>query len=139
MDELRNRATKFMHIEEHIDYHRSHQAKSMDKGKENEKSYRPMPGWTNRFRENREPRFNSYTPLTILKGKILDEVLQAELIPTLKSSQTPQNADTSKCCQYHRNYGHTTEECQALEDKVEERIQDGHLCQFIKIDTSAHC
>ena len=37
MDELRTRATKFMQIEEHVDYHRSHQAEGVDKGKEKEK------------------------------------------------------------------------------------------------------
>jgi len=49
---------------------------------------------------------------------ILDEALQAELIPTLKQAQTPPNADTAKRCQYHRNYGHMTEGCQVLRDKI---------------------
>jgi len=37
MDELRNQATKFMQIEEHIDYHRIHQFEGANKGKEKEK------------------------------------------------------------------------------------------------------
>jgi len=37
IDELRNRVTKFMQIEEHIDYHKSHQSKGAKKGKEKEK------------------------------------------------------------------------------------------------------
>ena len=46
MDELRTRATKFMQIEEHVNYHRTHQAKADKKGKEKEKdrSNRPGPG-----------------------------------------------------------------------------------------------
>ena len=55
-----------------------------------------------------------------------------DLIPTLKRYQTPPNADTAKHCQYHRNFGHTTEGCQALKDKIEELIQAGHLRQFVK-------
>lgn len=62
----------------------------------------------------------------------MDETLQAELILTLRQSQTSQNADTSKHCQYHRNYGHTTKGCQALKDKVEELIQADHFQRFIK-------
>jgi len=60
------------------------------------------------------------------------EALQIELIPALKQSQTPPNVDTSKCCQYHRNYGHTTEGCQALKDKIEELVKAGHLRKFVK-------
>jgi len=39
-----------MQIEEHIDYHRNHQAENTDKGEEKEKSNRS--GRTNRFIEN---------------------------------------------------------------------------------------
>ena len=62
----------------------------------------------------------------------MDEALQTELIPALKQSQTPPNADTGKHCQYHRNYGHTTEGCQALKDKIEELVQADHLRKFVK-------
>jgi len=37
MDELRNRAMKFMQIEEHIDYHKSIQSENADKVKEKDK------------------------------------------------------------------------------------------------------
>jgi len=95
-------------------------------------------GRTDRFRENRDPRFLSYTPLTIPRGRVLNEALQAELILALKQSQTPRNVDSSKHYQYHRNYGHTTESCQALKDKIEELIQAGHFRRFIKTDTTTH-
>jgi len=50
MEKLRNHATKFMHIEKHIDYHRKHQFEGA-KGKEKEKysSNRPLPSRSNRF------------------------------------------------------------------------------------------
>jgi len=37
MEELRNRATKFMQIEEHIDYHRNHQFEVPTRGKKQTK------------------------------------------------------------------------------------------------------
>lgn len=61
------------------------------------------------------------------------------MIPALRPSQTPRNVDTSNHCQNHRNYGHTIEGCQELQDKVEELIQVGHFHQFIKTDVSTHC
>ena len=96
-----------------------------------------MPTDRDRHRPNRGPRFHNYTPLIVPRGKVLDEALQIELIPALKQSQTPPNADTSKRCQYHRNYGHTTEGCQALKDKIEELIQAGHLRKFVKTTVAA--
>ena len=50
----------------------------------------------------------------------------------MKQSPTTPNADTGKHCQYHRNYGHTIEGCQALKDKIEELVQAGHLRKFVK-------
>jgi len=136
MEDLRPRATKFMQIEEHIDYHqwfqvaRSRVLKDQTPSKEREfETERTV--WTtprsDRNRGGRIPRFNNYTPLTVPRGRALDEALQTELIPTLKRYQTPPNADTAKHCKYHRNFGHTTEGCQALKDKIEELIQAGHL------------
>ncbi|XP_068475223.1 uncharacterized protein [Phaseolus vulgaris] len=135
MDELRTRATKFMQIEEHINYHRKTYAENTDKSK----GIRPPTVPTNRerHRPNRGPRFHNYTPLIVPRGKVLDEALQIELIPALRQSQTPPNADTSKRCQYHRNYGHTTEGCQALKDKIEELVQAGHLRKFVKTTITA--
>ena len=134
MDELRTRATKFMQIEEHIDYHRKAHVENADRSK----GTRPptMSAERDRYRSNRGPRFHSYTPLVVPRGKVLDEALQIELIPALKQSQTPPNADTSKRCQYHRNYGHTTEGCQELKDKIEELVQAGHLRKFVKTITT---
>jgi len=48
-----------MQIEEHIDYHRSHQFESADKGKkkdkdkDKDKGNRPVSGQSDHFRENR--------------------------------------------------------------------------------------
>jgi len=87
-----------------------------------------------RRRENRERpiRFSRYTPLTTERGKILDETLSAELIPPPRKVANPNNADRRKQCRYHQNVGHSTEECQALKDKIEELIQARHLRRFVR-------
>ncbi|XP_068477362.1 uncharacterized protein [Phaseolus vulgaris] len=141
MEDLRTRATKFMQIEEHIDYHQrfktvgsgvlKDQTPNKEREVETERTAQITPR-SDRSRGGRIPRFNSYTPLTGPRGRALDEALQTDLIPILKQYQTPPNADTAKHCQYHRNFGHTTEGCQALKDKIEELIQAGHLRQFVK-------
>jgi len=42
------------------------------------------------------------------------------------------NVDRNKKCRYHKNTGHSTEECQVLKDKIEELIQAGHLRRFVQ-------
>jgi len=76
--------------------------------------------------EPRQPRFTRYAPLTVARSRILDEALQAYLIPP--------NADMTKYCRYHRNHGYTTEECKALQDKIEELVCAGHFRRFIRRD-----
>ncbi|XP_020203835.1 uncharacterized protein LOC109789329 [Cajanus cajan] len=44
---------------------------------------------------------------------------------------TPPRADTSKSCRYHRNRGHSTDECAALRDKIEDLIKQGKLQNFV--------
>jgi len=46
----------------------------------------------------------------------------------------PSNTNMSKYCIYHRNNGHTTNECTTLKDKVKELIRVRHLKCFVKRD-----
>jgi len=85
-------------------------------------------------REPRQPRFTRYAPLTVARSRILDEALQADLIPPPRKTTTPPNADMTKYSRYHRNHGHTTEECKALQDKIEELVRAGHSRRFIRRD-----
>ena len=52
MDELRTRATKFMQIEKHVDYHRKIQAEASEKEREKNKGIRPPMMGTDRYRPN---------------------------------------------------------------------------------------
>jgi len=83
-------------------------------------------------RDNWGPRFSRYTPLNTDRSKILQEALSTELIPPPQRALSPENADRNKRCRYHKNTGHSTEECQALKDKIEELIQAGHLRHFMR-------
>jgi len=92
----------------------------------------PAPQPSNRFKDFRQPKYNRYTPLVSNRARILEEALNTDLITTPRKVSTPPNADTTKHCQYHRNYGHTTEDCFTLKDKIEELIQAGHLRRFME-------
>ena len=81
-----------------------------------------------------QPRFTRYASLTIARSRLLDEALQADLISPPRKTTTPPNADMTKYCRYHRNHGHTTEYCKALQDKIEELVRAGHFRRFIRRD-----
>ena len=95
---------------------------------------KPLSQPDSRPREPRQPRFTRYAPLNVPRSRLLDEALQANLIPPPRKTSNPPNADMTKYCRYHRNNGHTTDECKALQHKIEELVRAGHFCRFIYKD-----
>jgi len=128
LDELRQRAAKFMQLEELREFCTKTRApeeveRRIDKNR---------PITSARPREFAKPaRFTCYTPLTTDRSRILKEAISVDLLTTLKRTNTPHNAYQTKHCRYYRNFGHTTEDCWALKDKIEELVQAGHLRRFV--------
>ncbi|XP_068492279.1 uncharacterized protein [Phaseolus vulgaris] len=140
LDELRKRAAKYMQLEELREFRNQARAEAGGERKEEkDRQARPIQK-TDRRRENRDRpiRFSRHTPLTAERGRILDEALNAELIPPPRKVASPNNADRRKQCRYHQNTGHSTDECQALKDKIEELIQAGHLRRFVRNGRDPH-
>ncbi|XP_068486801.1 uncharacterized protein [Phaseolus vulgaris] len=132
LDDLRRQAAKFMQLEELREFRNNARAEASGEKKEDrERQGRSRTG-RDQKRDNRGLRFSRYTPLNAERSKILQEALSAELIPSPRRALSPENADRNKRCRYHKNTGHSTEECQALKDKIEELIQAGHLRCFVR-------
>jgi len=79
----------------------------------------------------RAPWFPQYRPLNLDKGRILEEVLNTNLIPTPQKVLISRNANMSKHCHFHQNYDHNAEECVMFKDKIEEIVHPGHLKRFV--------
>ena len=99
---------------------------------------KPPPRPDSRPREPRQPRFTRYASLSVPRSRLLDEALYVDLIPPSRKPSNPPNADMTKYCRYHRNNGHTTNECKALQDKIEELVRVGHFCRFVRRDERPH-
>ncbi|XP_068486851.1 uncharacterized protein [Phaseolus vulgaris] len=135
LEELRKRAAKHMQLEELREFRNQARVEAGGERSKEEKDCQARPNQRNdRRRDNRDRpiRFSRYTSLTTERGIFLDEALNAELIPPPRKVASPSNADRRKQCRYHQNVGHSTEECQALKDKIEELIQAGHLRRFVR-------
>jgi len=132
MEEMRERATKFIQMEDMQEFR--------VKKREKEDAAAPKPAAPRpnkplaRPGEKKPPKFTKYTPLAVPRARILQEAFSVESLPASRKKPPPPDADGSKHCQYHRTIGHTTEECHTLRNKIEELIRQGHLKKYIRQD-----
>jgi len=137
LDELRTRATKFMQMEELKEFRNTTHGETHDR-KHSKKERAATFRSGSRFREQRQSKCNRYTPLISNRAQILEEALNVDLISPPRKVPTPPHADTTKHYRYHQNYGHTTEKCFTLKDKIEELIQSEHLKRFVKRENGGY-
>ncbi|KAL5537549.1 hypothetical protein UlMin_045506 [Ulmus minor] len=72
------------------------------------------------------PRFREYTPLTETVATVFNQAEHRGIFNYPPGIRTPVNKrDNRKYCRFHRDTGHTTEECRVLKDEVERLIQRG--------------
>ncbi|XP_017420381.1 uncharacterized protein LOC108330404 [Vigna angularis] len=136
MEELRERATDEIRVEEmKLSYKKEIQELKGERANTGKSGVTAgKPGGFKLKEPRRGPRFQQYTPLNAPREKILREALSADLLPEPVKRPTPSGADGSKHYAYHKNMGHTTEECVTLKDKTEELIRAGKLKKYIRDD-----
>ena len=78
-------------------------------------------------------KYKRYTPLTVNRAVILEEVFNAKIPTQLPFIPPPRlGLDRTKQYRYRRNHDHNTEDCWILEEKIEELIQIEYLAHFLK-------
>ncbi|XP_015953523.1 uncharacterized protein LOC107477942 [Arachis duranensis] len=96
--------------------------------KENQRDH-PRPA-------NRPPRigkFSNYTPLTAPISEIYHQIADRGIIPRARQLKERTGGNKTLYCDYHRGYGHKTQDCFDLKDALEQAIRDGKLPEFAKI------
>ena len=90
---------------------------------------RLSPSQSERRRHYSPQRF---TPLTASVSQVLYEVRNEQFLrwPTQMKSD-PITRDNSKYCEFHRDYGHRTDDCIQLKREIEYLIWRGYLRLFI--------
>ena len=73
-----------------------------------------------------------FTPLTASVSQVLREVRNEQFLrwPTQMKSD-PTIRDNTKYCEFHRDYGHYTDDCIQLKREIEYLIRRGYLRRFI--------
>ena len=79
-----------------------------------------------------------FTPLTASVSQVLHEVRNEQFLrwPTQMKSD-PATRDNTKYCEFHRDYGHRTDNCIQLRREIEYLIQPGYLRRFISLGNQA--
>ncbi|GKV37134.1 hypothetical protein SLEP1_g45194 [Rubroshorea leprosula] len=77
------------------------------------------------------PKYASYIPLTLPRSQILAQIQHWVRRPPPPLHDSPR-ADKSKHCDYHRVYGHNTEDCQHLKDELEFLARNGKLEGYVQ-------
>jgi len=86
-----------MQLEELREFRNQARAEASREKNKDEKDRQGRSGQRgDRCRDNRGIWFSRYTPLTIERGRILDEALNAELISPPRRVASPSNADQRK-------------------------------------------
>ncbi|XP_020230239.1 uncharacterized protein LOC109811017 [Cajanus cajan] len=133
MDELHARAAGYIQMEEHTTFRDQVREKPQGKPDHGHKDKVKVTNDSQfkKARLNKGGRYDFYTPLSAPRVHILEEASNTNLITLPAPGHSPSSADKSKHYRYHRNYGHTTEECRTLRDRIEELVQGGHLGQYV--------
>ena len=84
------------------------------------------------FERRRRYSPQRFTPLTASVSQVLCEVRNEQFLrwPTQMKSD-PTTRDNSKYCEFHRDYGHRTDDCIQLKREIEYLIRCGYLRRFI--------
>ncbi|GKV42983.1 hypothetical protein SLEP1_g50332 [Rubroshorea leprosula] len=77
------------------------------------------------------PKYDSYIPLSSSRSQILSQIQHWVKRPPPQTHDSSR-ADRSKYCDYHRVYGHNTEDCQSLKDELEFLARNGKLEGYIQ-------
>ncbi|RYR53176.1 hypothetical protein Ahy_A06g028171 [Arachis hypogaea] len=84
---------------------------------------------------NRPPRIgklSNYTPLTAPITEIYHQIADRGIIPKARPLKERTGGNKALYCDYHRGYGHKTQDCFDLKDALEQAIRDGKLPEFVK-------
>ena len=84
-------------------------------------------------KDEKAPRTVKFTPLVMATDKILVQIKDEHYLKWPRPLHSLLNVyDRKKYCQFHKDYGHYTEDYRDLKEQIEELIRKGKLQWFVK-------
>ncbi|XP_025681138.1 uncharacterized protein [Arachis hypogaea] len=96
-------------------------AKEKAREEASNKAPRPFP---------RVGKFTNYTPLTLPIVEVYQQIAEKGILPKPRPLKDRTGGNKSLYCDYHKGYGHQTQDCFDLKDALEQAIREGKLAAF---------
>ena len=77
-------------------------------------------------------RFENYTPLTIGRAQILNAIANEHYLRRPNPITHSPNVEKTRYYSFHKDYGHTTEDCHSLKDEIEFHVRKGMLKEYVQ-------
>ncbi|QHN98097.1 uncharacterized protein DS421_18g633090 [Arachis hypogaea] len=75
-------------------------------------------------------KFTNYTPLTAPIMEVYQQIAEKGILSKLRPLKERTGGSMSLYCDYHKGYGHKTQDCFDLKYALEQAIRDGKLAEF---------
>ncbi|XP_057719540.1 uncharacterized protein LOC130933966 [Arachis stenosperma] len=75
-------------------------------------------------------KFTNYTPLTLPIMEVYQQIAGKGILPKPRPLKDRTGGNKNLYCDYHKGYGHQTQDCFDLKDALEQAIREGKLAEF---------
>ncbi|XP_072076456.1 uncharacterized protein [Arachis hypogaea] len=75
-------------------------------------------------------KFTNYTPLTASITEVYQQIAEKGILSKPRPLKDRTGGNKNLYCEYHKGYGHKTQDCFDLKDALEQAIRDGKLADF---------
>ncbi|XP_057740422.1 uncharacterized protein LOC130957593 [Arachis stenosperma] len=79
---------------------------------------------------SRVGKFTNYTPLTLSIMEVYQQIAEKGILSKPRELKDRTGGNKSLYCDYHKGYGHQTQDCFDLKDALEQAIRDDKLTEF---------
>ncbi|KAL4372716.1 hypothetical protein AHAS_Ahas05G0009600 [Arachis hypogaea] len=80
----------------------------------------------------KKPRkYHNYTPLMVSLVDVYKEICHMEKLPPPRPIKHLKAGSRGEYCEYHKLYGHSTNECYDLKNVIEKLVRDGRRDRFL--------
>ncbi|XP_025647940.1 uncharacterized protein [Arachis hypogaea] len=98
--------------------------------------------WESKKKEELEPerprRYHSYTPLRVSLVDIYRKICHTEKLPPPRPIRNKKRESRNEYCEYHKLYGHSTNNCYNLNNVIEKLAREGRLDRYITKRSDHH-
>ncbi|XP_016199100.1 uncharacterized protein LOC107640060 [Arachis ipaensis] len=99
-------------------------------------SYKEAPRDGTLSKLSKQPRvgsFTNYTPLTAPIVEVYQQIADKEILSRPRPLKERTGGNKSLYCDYHKGFGHKTQDCFDLKDALEQAIREGKLNEFSRL------